>query len=119
MIYNSFLFLVCFPLIFLLYEEKDPSYAFDSQKLSYIEALIKDTKERGIQLIFVASPVWYGMSKEVFAPLMEECKKCQIPFYDYSNDMNYVHNDKMFKDGAHLNAFGADEFTKEICKILK
>lgn len=100
-------------------EEKEPSYAFDSQKLSYIEALIKDTKERGIQLIFVASPVWYGMSNEVFAPLMEECMKCQIPFRDYSNDMNYVHNDKMFKDGSHLNAFGADEFTKEVCEILK
>ncbi len=100
-------------------EDKELSFAFDSLKLTYIETLIKDTNDRGIRLIFVASPVWYGMRKEVFAPLMEECKKHQIPFYDFSNDMNYVHNDKMFKDGSHLNVYGADEFTREICGILK
>ena len=100
-------------------EEKMPSYAFDSQKLTYIEAFIKDAKERGIRLIFVASPLWYGIRDVVFDPLAEECKKHQIPFYDYSNDKNYVHNDKMFKDGIHLNTFGADEFTKEVCEILK
>lgn len=100
-------------------EKKDLSYAFDSQKLSYIETFIRDAKERGIKLIFVASPVWYGISDFAFAPLSDLCKKHQISFFDFSNDEKYVHNDKMFKDGNHLNAFGADEFTKEICKILK
>ena len=100
-------------------EKKDLSYAFDSQKLSYIETFIRDTKERGIKLIFVASPVWYGMSDFAFVPLADLCKKHQISFCDFSNDDKYVHNDKMFKDGNHLNAFGADEITKEICKFLK
>lgn len=99
-------------------KEMGSSYAFDSQKLTYIEAFIKDTKERGVQLIFVASPVWYGMSKDVYAPLVEEFKKYKVPFYNYYNKKNYVHNDKMFKDGSHLNAYGADEFTREICRII-
>lgn len=100
-------------------EDKEPSYAYDSQKLTYIETLIKDTKERGIKLIFVASPVWYGMSENVFAPLNEICEKQDIQFYNYSNVKTFVRKDGMFKDGSHLNAFGADEFTKKICKILK
>lgn len=100
-------------------EDKEMSYAFDSQKLTYLEAFIKDTKKRGVQLIFVASPIWYGKSELAFEPLTDICKNNKIPFYDYSSDKNYVHNDRMFKDGSHLNAYGANEFTREICKILK
>lgn len=94
-------------------------YAFDSQKLAYIESLIKDTKERGIKLLFVASPIWYGMDDCQFLLLKEICQRQGVLFYNYSNDTSFVHHDELFKDGSHLNSHGADVFTKEICKIFK
>jgi hypothetical protein len=100
-------------------DEEEPSLAFDSQKLSYMKTFIREAKERGTQLVFVASPIWYGKDDAQFAPLKEICNKYDILFYNYSNDTAYVHHNEMFKDGSHLNAYGADEFTKEICAILK
>ena len=99
--------------------EKDAAYVFDSQKLAYLKSFIEDTKSRGIKLVFVASPIWYGMSDAKFVPLEELCKKESISFYNFSNDKDYVRHDEFFKDGNHLNAYGADEFSKEICTVLK
>lgn len=98
---------------------KEPSFDFDLQKISYMETFIKEAKEKGIQLFFVASPIWYGKDDAQFAPLKEICYKQNIPFYNYSNDPTYVHHNEMFKDGTHLNTYGADKFTKRICKTIK
>lgn len=96
MIFNSFHFLVCFP-------------------LEQFKAFVSDVKEHGIQLVFVASPVWYGKDEDVFAPIKEICNKEEVLVYNYSNDTDFVHNDEMFKDGLYLNDYGADEFTKQLC----
>lgn len=96
----------------------DAELVFDSQKLTYMENFIEDVKARGINLVFIASPVWYGVPEERFKPLKDICMKQGVQFYNYSNDSNYVHNDVMFKDGSHLNSYGADEFTKNICRFL-
>ena len=100
-------------------EEKEPSYAFDSQKLTYIETFVKETKDRDIKLIFFVSPIWYGMNETVFDPLKEMCKRHGCAFFDFSNEKDFVHNKKMFKDGSHLNTKGADYFTNDICPRLK
>ena len=65
-------------------------------------------------MLFVASPIWYGMNDLAFVPLSDLCKKHRISFFDYSNDENFVHYDNMFKDGNYLNAFGADEFANKL-----
>ena len=95
-----------------------PTIEFDKLKLSYMDAFIKDTKERGIKLIFVASPIWYGKNEEQFIPIENLCVKEGIQFYNYSNDTVFMHCDKMFKDGNHLNAYGADIFTQYLCNQL-
>ena len=100
-------------------DNKESSFAFDSQKLAYLEELVKDTKERDIQFIFAASPIWYGMNDTLFSPINEICVKQGILFYNYSNDEFFVNHDEMYKDGVHLNAFGADEFTKNLCVKMR
>ena len=40
-------------------------------------------------------------------------------FQDFSNNPKYVHCNKYFHDGVHLNAHGADEFTKDLVKKLR
>ncbi len=94
-------------------------YVFDSQKLKFLELLIKETKERGIKLIFVASPIWYGKTNAQFEPLCDLCNKQGIPFYNFSNDTSYVHHNEFFKDGNHLNARGANAFTSDFIRCIE
>lgn len=96
-------------------EQKD--YVVDSVKIEYIEKLINEIQ--GSKLYFVVSPRWYGMDSIEFKPIMDICQEQGIPFIDYSNDPKYVHHDQYFKDGNHMNALGADEFTKDLIIELR
>ena len=84
----------------------------DKVKLDYINKLIDDTKD--IKLFFVVSPSWYGMDESEFKPIKELCERNDIPFIDFSRNKKYVHVSSFFSDGFHLNARGADEFTKDL-----
>ena len=89
----------------------------DSLKIKYIEKFISLASKT--KLIFVYSPIWYGMNIQQIQPIIDICDKHNLPFINFSNDPKYVHNDEYFKDGAHLNATGADEFTRDLIKRLK
>ena len=91
----------------------------DSLKLDLIEKLTVDMSNHNVQVVFVASPVWYGKEDIQFNALKKICKKYKIPFFNYSNTPKYLRNNKYFKDGSHLNALGADEFTKDLVSCLK
>ena len=71
------------------------------------------------KLVFVISPSIYGQNETRLQPIRELCAKYNIKLYDYSNSKKYVHNANYFKDGSHLNAVGADEFTREFIFNLK
>ena len=90
---------------------------FDSLKVSYFNKLANDLPQTAI--VFVVSPVWYGMDTIEIAPIRKICLERNIPLVDFSNNPKYVGNNVYFKDGAHLNARGADEFTKDLIHVLK
>ena len=89
----------------------------DSLKISFINKLIDETED--MELVFVASPTWYEPNKADYQPVRELCEKRNVRFVDFSDNEKYVHQDKWFKDGTHLNARGADEFTRDIIEWLK
>jgi len=89
---------------------------FDEEKLELLNKFIDETD--GVRLIFVASPMWYGIPSDQMAPIRELCQQRQIPFFDYSNSPKYVHVNEYFKDGQHLNAKGADEFSRDLVKDI-
>lgn len=92
------------------------NYVFDSLKLDYVNKFIELAE--GAKVVLVVSPIWYGMDSKQLEPLKVICNERGIDLIDFSNDTKYVHNDKYFKDGAHLNAQGADEFTKDLIHII-
>lgn len=94
-------------------------YKFDPIKMSLLKAFTNDVKGRNIQLLFVASPIWYGKDEDEFAPIKDLCDKEDVTFFNFSNDAAFVRNDVLFKDGLHLNSSGADEFSKVLCSILR
>lgn len=91
-------------------------YEYDPLKLDYLNYFIDQLKDS--RLVFVVSPKWYGMDSHLLEPLADICKKRSIEFYDFSNSPKYVHNDEFFKDGNHMNANGADEFSRDISSLL-
>ncbi len=97
-------------------QNEKEEYIYDVQKISYLESLINETKDHKIKLVFVASPVWYGKSDKQFEPLIKLCHKHSVPFYNYSNAPSWVNHNEMFKDGTHLNADGADRFSKQLLR---
>lgn len=90
---------------------------FDSLKITYLYKLANETPKTAV--VFVVSPVWYGMDTMEIAPIRNICLQRNIPLIDFSNNPKYVGNNVYFKDGAHLNARGADEFTKDLIHVLK
>ena len=98
-------------------EDKPKEYKYDSLKLQYLDKIAKLNSKT--KVVFVISPSWYGMDSLQFVPIKTMSKKNNIDFYDFSNLPKYVHNYEYFKDGTHLNAKGADEFTKDLIKVLK
>lgn len=95
---------------------KKEEYHLDSLKCQYMESY---AEEAGKGLVFCVSPIWYGMDPEKLVYLKDLCRKKNIVLIDYSNHPKYVNNDKFFKDGYHMNARGADEYTRDLIKELR
>lgn len=92
-------------------------YVFDSLKISYLENIIDHAgKDR---IVFTISPRWYGMDEKSYKPLVEMCKEKGVLLLDFANNPKYTYHDLFFKDGNHLNARGADEFTSELIGFIK
>lgn len=98
------------------YDSKE-GYVYDSLKVYYLDKFMEKTKD--LKLVFVVSPIWYGQDTLVLEPIKQICKKKNTCIIDFSNSPKYVHHNEYFKDGIHLNARGADEFTKDLITELK
>lgn len=92
------------------------NYRFDSVKLNYIRKFIDTVGKDSI--VICISPRWYGLDEGSYKPVVDICKEKGVRFINFSNDPKYVYNDIFFKDGTHLNAKGADEFTRDLIKKI-
>lgn len=92
----------------------------DTLKMGFFEKMIKEMGPT--QLILVASPYLTGINRTAFDPIREMSQKYGVPFLDYSNDSSYLRKTEYFYDSNHLNATGAEIFTRnlvgEIRKIM-
>lgn len=98
------------------YQDKD-EYNYDKIKIDYLKKFI--TLCKNSTLIFTFSPIWYNYDQTKLKVIKEICKEYNIHFLDFSNDPKYIHNNQYFNDGLHLNAKGADEFTRDLIKRLR
>lgn len=100
-----------------LYSDYDGGY--NSLRIKYLRKFLNKAEDSGIKVTLAVSPVWYGMDTLILDTVKTICKERNIPLLDFSNDPKYVHNNGYFSDGMHLNAQGADEFTKDLIKKLQ
>lgn len=95
---------------------KEP--VFDSLKIAYLNKFIKACGD-GTKLIVVYSPVYRKINPKVLAPIEQICHQEGILFLDYSSSTEFFHNKDLYSDGNHLNAKGADRFTRDLMTKIK
>jgi len=90
----------------------------DYFKLGYIEKLIELAKNRGVQIVFVASPKYGNTSSESLQSVMTICRQRGVPFFDYFADEEFMTHKEWFKEPMHLNGEGARIFSRRLITDL-
>jgi hypothetical protein len=97
----------------------------DSRPADLLRAFRDLAQERSIQLILVQPPQHPDFHKRLFVPGDEEsyqtwingfCRREGITFWEMSGPEGYEHGD--FADPVHLNARGADKFSRRLAERL-
>ena len=94
---------------------KTPSIDVDAVKMYYLEQLAKDCNEKGVKLVFVASPAFRGggYTTDTFNGVEIIAKDYDVPFL-YYYESEYSELPDLFKDSQHLNDDGAIAFMNEL-----
>lgn len=92
---------------------------YDEVKIGYLERFMSLALANGVKVIVCVSPIYNGMDATELSPIVEYCKANDVLLMDYSNHPKYLHNNRYFCDGGHMNAIGANEFSKDLAKELK
>lgn len=92
---------------------------FDDVKIDYLKRFIELSSNHEVKVVVVISPIYMGMDVKELRPIVEYCNKKDVLLIDYSNHPKYLHNNRYFCDGGHMNAKGADEFSKDLTKEIK
>lgn len=98
-------------------------FEIEPEGLRVFEELVALCHQRGIAVLLVYSPVYYKMQElevnrsEVFARFEEIQKKYGAMLWDYSNS-KIARNQNYFYNSQHLNATGAEVFSKEIAQRI-
>ena len=93
----------------------------DSLKLGYMEKIMELCKERQIPLIFMISPRYGMLEKDltIYEPGLSLCLKYDIPIYNNITFPTISDRPDFFQDRWHLNNKGAESYTRVICQELK
>ena len=96
------------------------SITTDDDKIEEFRKIIKLCKDKNIKLTIVTSPFYADYKKQTSTTLFVKqiCEEEGIEYFNFLNDRDF--NDiSIFHTVDHLNAIGADRFTKKIAEKLK
>lgn len=87
-------------------------YGMDSVKLMYLDKMINECREQGIEFYFSVSPVYDNdIAAEAYRFPEFLSGKYNLPVLDHLQDDGFLLKNKYFYDQSHLNKFGADTLT--------
>lgn len=103
-----------------LEDGRNDKLTVDTLKLYYVSKFIEKTQEKGVPVVFSASPRYGTMQENHYNdPIKEICSKYNVPFIDYYADDRIVNNSGYFHDANHLNNVGADYFSNIFMSDIK
>ena len=96
------------------------SHSIHNNKVLIFEDIIRICKQRGINLIVYSPPIYkrYKEKTETIKALERICKDKNIQYYNDTQDSLFLAHQDWFYDSAHLNKFGAIEYSKLFAKRL-
>lgn len=107
----------------MLYEPKikdeDVHLEYDSFKMDCLNRMINACKSKGIKLVFCVSPSYKNNYSLKYQYAKALANKNNIPFIDYSCDMEFVNKRVFYYDQAHMNEDGATTYTRLIIPELR
>lgn len=87
--------------------------------MKYFDSIANTCRTHHIEFIIARSPSM-SIDKGDFADSLEMyCKKHLLLFLDWNGDTTYTNHSELFYDVGHLNAKGAEAFTKEFVGKVK
>ena len=96
-------------------ESEKNNRAVDMLKFSYLERLVKETKEDGVQMAFFISPSFEKHEDlSDFEPVLELSRKHGVPIIDNSGCAEFVGVEDYFQDYTHLNHQGAVAYSQSV-----
>ncbi len=99
-------------------------YAIEPEGVRSLEALIDLCHQQGIQVVLVYSPEYYELQKletnrkQIMEKFRELSQHFEVPFWDYSGS-DYCKNRDLFFNSRHLNARGAEAFSRDVAQRLQ
>lgn len=92
----------------------------DTDKVEEFRRIIKACKNKGIKLTIVTSPFYANYKKQTSTTKLigQICKEESIEYFNFLNDKDFD-DINLYHSVDHLNANGADIFTRKIAKQLK
>lgn len=98
---------------------KSDIHPINSEFAREFEAMISLAKEMGISLFICMSPrlSYTDKESESYRMINTICEKYQVPFFDYSDDSDFL-KPELFFDPVHMNTTGADLLSKKVCRDI-
>lgn len=90
----------------------------EQRKLMYLQKFIDVCKAHDIKLVMCYSP-YYGQAVPKSIHMIQHiADEKDVLFLNYGDDVRFQKSE-YFQDASHLNDVGANEYSKEIVKVLK
>ena len=104
----------------LVSKETPLEYEIDKNKLDVFQEFFELVNQEKIPLLVVYSPVYYLYDKNYSVEVCKDiCKKYNTTFVDFSKDIDFLENKKLFQDRTHLNNNGAKLLTQKVLRVIK
>ena len=104
----------------LVEEYSSSTSVIDSSKLYRFKETVENAKTKGCKIVLVNSPKYkYSIDPNINMndSVVNICQELGVLFIDCSK--LYISHPEYFNDATHLNAIGADIYTKHIASILQ
>ena len=92
---------------------------YDTLKMNCLGRFVVECKQRGIKLVFYASPSYKKTNDGEFSYIKALSKKEGIPFVNHYTDSSFIYNKDYFFDSVHMNQSGATKYTQYIVSELR
>lgn len=92
----------------------------DGNKVHVFKAFLEQATAKDIQIVVVNSPYYYLYEQDESIDIAKAiCAEFNVPFYDFSNNAEFLAHADYFEDETHLNKMGAEIFTNKVIQLLK